>query len=92
MNTSVQMSVISSQWDKTIDTAVKAVVDRDNEFAKHFPDPVLRAKLVQGIFHDDVMQAFGDLPKESQDFIISWMKQKHGPSKANELPLIALSF
>lgn len=91
-NTSVQMSVISSKWDKAIDKAVKDAMDRDNEFARHFPDPVLRGKLMQGIFHDDVIQAFGDLPKESRDYIISWMKHKHGPSKANELPLIALSF
>lgn len=61
-----------------------------DELSKHFPDEVLRKKLEQGIFHDDVLQAFGNLSKESRDYIVSWMKQRHGPSKANELPLIAL--
>lgn len=61
-----------------------------DELSKHFPDEVLRKKLEQGIFHDDVIQAFGNLSKESRDYIVSWMKQRHGPSKANELPLIAL--
>lgn len=73
------------------DAKAEAQPSLDDELSKYFPDAVLREKLKRGIFHDDVVQAFGDLNKESRDYIVAWMKQKHGPSKANELPLIALN-
>lgn len=76
---------------KRKDAKAEAQPSLDDELSKYFPDAVLREKLKRGIFHDDVVQAFGDLNKESRDYIVAWMKQKHGPSKANELPLIALN-
>lgn len=80
---------LAQAQDQTSMIALTICTGKD-ELSKHFPDEGLRKKLEQGIFHDDVLQAFGNLSKESRDYIVSWMRQRHGASKANELPLIAL--
>lgn len=63
----------------------------DDELSLHFPDEILRDKLKQGMFHDDVLQAFADLKKESQEYIVYWVQEKHGDTKAVRLFLIALN-
>jgi len=79
------------RYNKVIEDLLKSSEEADRQFCMHFPDAELREKLVRGIFHDDVLEAFGNLSKDSREFIVEWMKIKHGPTKANELPLIALN-